>query len=88
MSKLKITKTTFWQTESGQTVSLDKLPPAVMQQVEIYDAMRQDLTDIKYQEQVYTLSLAAKRQHVEMLIVQLLKSQEEQRPSEEQDTDK
>jgi len=74
MSKLKVSKTTYWKLESGEVYNLDDLPVQVVQQIEIYDSIREDLTDIKYQEQVFGLALATKRQQLEAIISSMAKA--------------
>jgi len=81
MSKIKISKTHYWKTENGRVINLDDLPGSVKQHIEIFDAIRKDLTDIKYQEQVYSLALATKKQQIEQIIAAMINAhtkQEEQ----------
>jgi len=78
MSKLKVSKTLYWKTENGEVINLDDLPGNVQQQIEIFDAMREDLTDIKYQEQVYSLALATKKHQIEQIIVGMINAQAQQ----------
>ena len=82
MSKLKMSKTTYWKMRNGEVVSVDQLPQTILQHIEIFDAMREDLTDIKYQEQVYSIALATKKQQIEQILSGLLEHQT-QPPSDE-----
>lgn len=82
MSKLKVSKTLYWKTAAGDVVELDDLPGSIRQQIEIFDAMREDLTDIKYQEQVYSLALSAKKQQIDQILASMANAQAAQAAQE------
>jgi len=78
MGKISISKTLYWRTETGKVITIEDLPANVRQQVEIFDAIRADLTDIKYQEQVYSLALATKKNQIEQIMEAMINVQEQQ----------
>lgn len=78
MSKLTVKKTQYWKLQDGEVCDVSQLPPQIQQQVEIFDSIREDLTDIKYQEQVYSLALAAKNEQLEQIISSIVNAQKQQ----------
>ena len=84
MSKLRVSKTNFWKTEGGDVFNLEELPSSVQQQIEIYDVIRQDLADCKYQEQVLSMAAAMKKQQLDAIINSIASAQSAQKNQEKE----
>jgi len=73
--------TNIWKVKD-RVVLREELPTEIQKHVELYDRMKEDLADIQYKQQIYSMALAVKKSQIDNMVKKQLES------SHERDEDK